>query len=111
MEWHNGLLGIAVDVRGPANETPEMLAYLARSSDGAIFFDNVSGTGTMVNGTTVTVTFADLDSNGLVSDDDRILISVEPATSPALRGGSLQVKLSSWPGYRGTVIGQVDVLP
>ena len=109
--WSNGLLEIAVDLMNTANATPNILAYLARSSSGMIFFNGTSGTGAEVNATRVTIAFEDLDNSGLVSDGDRILVSVEPATSAALRGGSLEVRVSPWPGHEGEVIGRLDALP
>lgn len=104
--WNNGNLTISfASVTNAPNLDPADLTYLIQDLTGTTYFTGAAGPGTSVAGTTVTVMYNDNANFLKVSAEDNLRITVSPATSSAIRGGSLKLF------FAGDVIGYINQLP
>lgn len=104
--WNAGNLTVSfASITNAPNLNPVDLTYLIQDPTGITFFTGAAGTGSAVSGTTVTVAYSDNANPNKVSNEDNIRITVSPATSQSIRGGSLKVFFS------GDVIGFINQLP
>jgi hypothetical protein len=104
--WNNGNLTVSfASITNGQNISPTDLTYLVQASDGTAYFSGSPGMGSPVANVTVSVGYWDNANIGKVSNEDNIRITVSPATSTAVRGGSLKIF------YSGEVVGFINQLP
>lgn len=104
--WNNGNLTISfASITNAPNLAPTDLTFLVQASDGTTYFSGAAGTGSAVSNVTVTIAYQDNANPLKVSNEDNIRITVAPATSTVIRGGSFKIFFS------GDVIGFINQLP
>lgn len=104
--WTSGNLTIAfASITNAAGLDPQDLTYTAADPSGTTYFSGAAGTGSAVAGTAVTVNYQDNGNFGIVSPEDNLRLTVSPADSNALRGGSFRVF------FAADVIGFINQLP
>lgn len=94
--WNTGNLTIAmVSITNAPNLNPTDLTYLIQSVDGATYFSGPQGAGSPFSNVTVTLNYLDNANIEKVSAEDTIRITVGPASSTAIRGGSFKIFYAS----------------